>query len=75
MAALIKKAADSNAITQSRYKSLMVQMSKMGYRKKEPNPIAKEKPTLFKEIVDVYMKKRNMKSKKNNQKNKICLLK
>lgn len=62
MAALIKKAADSNAITQSRYKSLMVQMSKMGYRKKEPNPIAKEKPTLFKEIVDVYMEKRNMKN-------------
>ena len=62
MAALIKKAADTNAITQSRYKSLMVQMSKMGYRKKEPNPIAKEKPTLFKEIIDVYMKKRNFTS-------------
>lgn len=62
MAALIKKAADSSAITPSRYKSLMVQMSKLGYRKHEPNPIAKEKPTLFKEIIDVYMTKRNLKN-------------
>ena len=29
----------------------------MGYRKKEPNPIAKEKPTLFKEIVDSTQKR------------------
>ncbi len=58
MAALIKKAFDTNIITSSRYKSLMVQMSKLGYRKIEPNPIPKEKPTLFKEIIDVYMKKR-----------------
>ncbi len=61
MAALIKRAADISAITPSRYKSLMVQMSKLGYKKKEPNPIQKEKPLLLKEIIEVYMKKRNIK--------------
>ncbi len=60
MAALIKRAADINAITQSRYKSLMVQLSKLGYRKKEPNPIPKEKPSLFKEILEVYQEKKNL---------------
>ena len=61
MAALIKRAADISAITPSRYKSLMVQMSKLGYKKKEPNPVQKEKPLLLKEIIEVYMKKRNIK--------------
>lgn len=62
MAALIMRAKDVCAITQSRYKSLMVQRSKLKQRKQEPNPIPKEKPTLFKEIIDVYMKKRNISS-------------
>ena len=38
MAALIKRAADISAITPSRYKSLMVQMSKLGYKKKNQIP-------------------------------------
>ncbi len=43
MAALIKRAADISAITPSRYKSLMVQMSKLGYKEKRTKSRTKRK--------------------------------
>lgn len=55
MASLIRRAFDLDTITKSRYTSLNVQMSKLGYKKSEPNPIDKEKPTLFQEIIDSYI--------------------
>jgi len=55
MAALIRRALDTSAITPSRYTSLNVQMSKLGYRRNEPYPIDKESPTLFQEIIDSYI--------------------
>ena len=55
MASLIRRASDLGVITKSRYTSLNVQMSKLGYRKNEPTPIEKEKPTLFQEIIDSYI--------------------
>lgn len=55
MAALIRRARDLDAITQSRYTSLNVQMSKLGYRKNEPIVFEKERPSLFEEIINLYI--------------------
>jgi len=58
MASLIHRASDLGVITKSRYTSLNVQMSKLGYRKNEPNPIEKERLTLFQEIIDTYIEQK-----------------
>ncbi len=59
MAALIRRAYDLEVITKSRYTSLNVQMSKLGYRKNEPIAFEKEKPSLFQEIVNLYIETKN----------------
>lgn len=54
MAALAKRAYDLDRITPRQYRALFEQMSKLGYRTKEPEPVPVEEPTLAKEILDVY---------------------
>lgn len=58
IAALITKAKDLGVINGNQYKYLFMQMSKLGYRKREPAhfDIPKEKPTLLKEIIELHMK-------------------
>lgn len=52
--ALIRRARDLGKISERQYRSLFEQLSKLGYRTNEPNPIPLEEPTLLKEILDVY---------------------
>jgi Zn-dependent peptidase ImmA (M78 family)/DNA-binding XRE family transcriptional regulator len=54
MAGLAKRAYDLSKITPRQYRALFEQMSKLGYRTKEPEPVPVEEPTLAREILDVY---------------------
>jgi Zn-dependent peptidase ImmA (M78 family) len=54
MAALAKRAHDLGKLTPRQYRALFEQMSKLGYRTKEPEPIPVEEPMLANEILDVY---------------------
>jgi Zn-dependent peptidase ImmA (M78 family)/DNA-binding XRE family transcriptional regulator len=57
MSALIVRADRLNQITPSRNKSLQVQISRAGWRKKEPlYGIPKEKPCLLKKLIDIHFK-------------------
>ena len=47
MAALLRRARDLGQITESRYKSLSIEMSAAGYRKNEPVSISSEMPGLI----------------------------
>ena len=58
MQAIIRRARDTGAITQSKYQSLCVRISQLGYRKNDPNPIEPETPKMLRQIVDVYLKER-----------------
>jgi len=57
MAALLKRAADLNAITPRHARTLWMNMGKAGYRLREPVElgIPREQPTLLKEIIHVYL--------------------
>lgn len=57
MQALIYRAKDLDVITERRYTSLFTMLSKMGYRKKEPNPLPIEIPKLVHEILQIYIDK------------------
>lgn len=55
MAALIRKASDLGTISESAARSLWAELSKRGYRKREPDlGLVVEVPTLYREIVDIY---------------------
>ena len=56
MSALLKRAGDLGAITESRAHSLWSTLSKRGYRTKEPAEldIPQESGTLYQEIIDVH---------------------
>ena len=58
MQALIRKAKDSKAISASRYQSLCVRISQLGFRKIEPNPLAQEKGVVIRGVIDVYLQER-----------------
>lgn len=60
MASLFRRAKDLNIINHNRYVALNCYMSQLGYRKKEPNPITKEFPTLFKEVLLSYQEDDNL---------------
>ena len=53
--ALIRRSRDINVIDESLYRKLFTDLSKSGQRKIEPNPIPIERPTLLREIFDVYI--------------------
>ena len=54
MQALIHRAKDIGEITESRYTSLFQQLSRAGYRKKEPVTIQREKPELIHTLITIY---------------------
>ena len=54
MATLIRRARDLGVTTQRRYTSLFQQLSRLGYRKREPRPIDHESPRLVKMLVDSH---------------------
>lgn len=54
MASIVRKAMDLNAISESRYRSLMVDLSKKGYRKREPDVLFPETSTLLESIIHLY---------------------
>lgn len=57
IAALVRRAYDLGIITRARYTSLNVQLSREGYKKNEPTyGMVSEKPTLFKQIMDIHLK-------------------
>lgn len=53
--ALIRRAHDIGAITNSRYKSLYVQLSKAGYRRREPNEIPLEPVSTIRRLINMHM--------------------
>ncbi|MDF2437776.1 MAG: hypothetical protein K0Q95_2152 [Bacteroidota bacterium] len=56
MAALIRRGKDLGMINESRYKSLMIQLSRAGYRKSEPEfDVKKETPTLIYQLIKVHL--------------------
>ncbi len=56
MQALIRRALDLNVITERRYTSLFSQLSRAGYRKREPVTIPIERPKLIKDLLTEYQK-------------------
>jgi Zn-dependent peptidase ImmA (M78 family)/transcriptional regulator with XRE-family HTH domain len=54
--ALIRRAKDIGKINDRRYSSLMVEMSKLGYKRNEPNPVPVEQPRLLKALIDVHLR-------------------
>ena len=56
MAAIIKHARTLNRITDWQYKSLFTQLSKLGYRTNEPNPIPHEKPSIISQLLEVHFR-------------------
>jgi Zn-dependent peptidase ImmA (M78 family) len=54
MNALLKRAEDLNVLTKNQTKYLWMQMSKNGFRTKEPYPMHIEEPSLLKELINVY---------------------
>ena len=57
MSALLKRAVDLQMITPRRARTLWMQLSKAGYKSREPIELdlPKENPTLLKEIVNTYI--------------------
>lgn len=54
MQAIIRRAKDTGAITPRKYTSLNAYISKLGYKKDEPEPIAPEYPTTMNRLIDVH---------------------
>ncbi|SDF34847.1 Zn-dependent peptidase ImmA, M78 family [Blastococcus fimeti] len=54
MAALIRTARDLGKIDEGKYKSLMVRMSQLGWRKSEPVEIDREEPSVVPTVLNVH---------------------
>jgi Zn-dependent peptidase ImmA (M78 family)/transcriptional regulator with XRE-family HTH domain len=61
--AIIYRAREVGAISDSKFKSLFIELSRYGERKKESIEIAIDKPVLFKKIIDVHQKQLGYSSK------------
>lgn len=57
MSALIKRASDLGKISPRHYRSLITQLSKLGYRMREPIEIPEEQPYTIQKIIDTYKSK------------------
>ncbi|MGH6771254.1 MAG: XRE family transcriptional regulator [Xanthobacteraceae bacterium] len=57
MAALAVRAGRLNLITPYQNKMFWIEMSKLGYRKREPNEPPKEHPSLLRQMISFHMKK------------------
>lgn len=55
--ALIERAFQLGRITPTRRRSLYVQLSRLGYRKREPVALPRERPTLHRRLFDAHTKK------------------
>lgn len=53
--AIIRRAKDVGMISDRRYKSLCVEVSRRGFRKREPNPIQPEKPSTLQRLANVHL--------------------
>lgn len=58
MQAIIRRARDVGAISASKYQSLCVRISQLGYRKNEPNRLEPEMPRTLMAVVDEYLSNR-----------------
>jgi hypothetical protein len=57
MASLIRRAWDLHIIDDARYKSLNVQLSAAGYKRREPDfDVFPERPTMVKQLMDIHLK-------------------
>lgn len=57
MAAIAVRASRLNLITPYQSKMFWIEMSKLGYRKREPNEPPKEHPNLLRQMISFHMKK------------------
>lgn len=56
MAAIVRRARDLNVIEDSRYTSLNVQLSRAGYKKKEPDfDVFPDKPSIIKQLINIHL--------------------
>lgn len=55
MQSLIRRARDTNAISDNQYRWLMIQMSKNRWRSSEPVTIDQEKPRLASRVLDAFL--------------------
>lgn len=55
MQALARRAFDLDIVTERKYRSLMTQFSKLGWRKSEPVRVAPEIPTVIQSIISHYL--------------------
>jgi len=56
MAALARRAYDLQTITERQYRRLMIRLSELGYRLREPIDIAPEQPVIFQQLLDLHRK-------------------
>jgi Zn-dependent peptidase ImmA (M78 family) len=57
MAALIRRARDLGAISDYRYKELNIELSKAGWRSREPVEVSPERPRLLADVVALLREK------------------
>lgn len=55
MGALIRRARDTGAIDEGRYRSLNVQISQRGWRQVEPAPIVRDEPSVLRDLIRVQL--------------------
>ncbi|MFF0000709.1 ImmA/IrrE family metallo-endopeptidase [Streptomyces avermitilis] len=60
MSALLRRALTLNAITEWQYRTVMVEMSALGYRTAEPVEVEPERPTRVSALVDVLLSDRGL---------------
>ncbi|MCC6552402.1 MAG: ImmA/IrrE family metallo-endopeptidase [Polyangiaceae bacterium] len=56
MGALLMRASNLGRVTPYRAKQLWIEMSRLGYKRREPAEFPNEEPTLMKEIIEVHLK-------------------
>jgi Zn-dependent peptidase ImmA (M78 family)/transcriptional regulator with XRE-family HTH domain len=54
MQSLIRRAYDLDAIKESAYQRLSAEIGRLGYRLREPIPVSPERPTIIREIFNIY---------------------
>jgi Zn-dependent peptidase ImmA (M78 family)/transcriptional regulator with XRE-family HTH domain len=54
MAAIVRRSHDLGCMSDERYSSLFSYMSRLGFRRREPNPIAHEEPRLVPKLVQAH---------------------
>ena len=60
MGAIVRRARDLGCITPDRYQDLCILMSKRGYRRVEPYPIADETPSTIGRVVQAFVERTGM---------------